>query len=196
MVQNEIDELFSSRLFDYPKPSVLISELIEQIIDGDSNDIIIDFFSGSATTAHAVMKLNAEDGGKRKYICAQIPEVTKPDNEAAKAGYPNICEIGKEQIRRAGKQILTEWQNKQAAGKDDLLDTGVSANNSTEPDIGFKVFSLHDSPLYQDNGNIDDPEFTQYKLDNLNLDYAFDDILFHYVLRVGITLDKRYKSTL
>lgn len=187
-----LQEIMGGAIFDYSKPISLLNLLLKQV--SGKKDIIMDFFSGSATTAHAVMRLNAEDGGRRKYICVQIPEATKPDSEAAKAGYPNICEIGKERIRRAGKQILTEWQDKQVAGKDDLLDNEVSANNSTQPDIGFKIFTLVDSPLYQDNGNIDDPEFTQDKLDNLNLDYAFDDILFHYVLRIGITLDKKVQT--
>lgn len=187
---SEIDELFSSRLFDFPKPSVLIAELIEQIIDEDNHDTIMDFFSGSATTAHAVMKLNAEDGGKRKYICVQIPDITKSDSEASKAGYSNICEIGKERIRRAGAKILTEWQAKQSLAPDDLLTAEVQSSVDNLPDVGFKVFSLVDSPLYQDNGNIDDDNFTQDKLDNLNVDYAFNDILYHYILRVGVTLDK------
>lgn len=174
--------------FSYPKPPLLIEYLLKMNLD--NSFIVLDFFSGSATTAHAVMKLNTEDGGKRKYICVQIPEATKPDSEAAKAGYPNICEIGKERIRRAGKQILTEWQNKQSTTKDDLLNVDAPSQISAQPDVGFKVFTLTDSPLYQDNGNIDDDNFTQDKLDNLNVDYAFNDILYHYILRVGVILDK------
>lgn len=183
-----LQEIMGGAIFDYSKPISLLNLLLEQV--SSKSDIIMDFFSGSATTAHAVMKLNAEDGGKRKYICVQIPEITKLNSEAAKAGYSNICEIGKERIRRAGKQILSAWEATQSNTKDDLLNDDVAANSSAKPDIGFKVFTLTDSPLYQDNGNIDDPEFTQDMLDNLNLDYKFADILYHYILRVGVTLDK------
>lgn len=201
----DFEKIFEARdIFPFPKPVSFVEQMLNIYINNDesSDGIFLDFFSGSATTAHAVMKLNSEDGGKRKYICVQIPDITKPDSEAAKAGYPNICEIGKERIRRAGKQILTEWENKNTghtaldAVSTDLLDEGIDSVSMhgmtrTIPDIGFKVFTLADSPLYQDNGNIDDPEFTQDMLGNLNLDYKFADILYHYVLRVGVTLDKK-----
>ena len=102
----ELKDIFPENLFDTPKPSKLVSYLIT--ISGVEKDaIILDFFSGSATTAHAVMKLNAEDGGHRKFIMVQLPEKTDEKSEAYKAGYKNICEIGKERIRRAGKQILS-----------------------------------------------------------------------------------------
>lgn len=104
---NEINDIFGERLFSFPKPSELIKPLINQTTSIDS--IILDFFSGSATTAHAVMQLNAEDGGHRKYIMVQLPELTDEKSEAYKAGYINICEIGKERIRRAGKKILAEY---------------------------------------------------------------------------------------
>ena len=92
--------------FDTPKPSLLIKQLQSIVTAKDS--IILDFFAGSATTAHAVMQLNAEDGGKRKYICVQLPEPTADDSEAHKAGYKNIADIGKERIRRAAKKIAKE----------------------------------------------------------------------------------------
>ena len=189
----DFENIFSERdIFPFPKPVSLIKQMINIFINEDSSGdgVFLDFFSGSATTAHAVMKLNAEDGGKRKYICVQIPEITKSESEAAKAGYPNICEIGKERIRRSGAKILTEWQAKQSLAPDDLLTAEVQSSGDNLPDVGFKVFSLVDSPLYQDNGNIDDDSFTQDKLDNLNVDYSFNDILYHYILRVGVTLDK------
>ena len=102
--------LFGENIFSNPKSVDLIRRLIGFI--ADDNDIILDFFSGSATTAHAVMQLNAEDGGNRRYICVQLPELCGEKSEAYKAGYKNICEIGKERIRRAGNKILAEWERK------------------------------------------------------------------------------------
>ena len=98
--------MFNRYLFDFPKPVEIIKQLISQVSNAD--DIILDFFSGSATTAHAVMQLNAEDGGNRRFILVQLPELCDEKSEAYKAGYKNICEIGKERIRRAGKKILEE----------------------------------------------------------------------------------------
>ena len=107
----QVTELFSRKIFTFPKPINLIKHLVE--ITNSPSAIILDFFSGSATTAHAVMQLNAEDGGKRKYICVQLPEETPEGSEARKAGYSTICEIGKERIRRAGKDILGNLYGKQ-----------------------------------------------------------------------------------
>ena len=116
--------LFSGKtLFPYSIPISLIEKFIKL---SKTNDIILDFFSGSATTAHAVMQLNAEDGGNRKFIMVQLPESCNEKSEAFKARYKNICEIGKERIRRAGKKIIEE------TGKTDL-------------DVGFRVLKL-DSP--------------------------------------------------
>ena len=122
------NELFETKekLFQSPKSVDLITELIKMSQASD-NDLILDFFSGSATTAHAVMQLNAEDGGKRKFIMVQLPEVCAEGTEAAKAGYKNICEIGKERIRRAGDKIKEE--NKDKPGIENL-------------DIGFRVLKL------------------------------------------------------
>lgn len=108
----DIEELFGANIMSYPKPVSLIQYLIP-FSELSPDSIILDFFSGSATTAHAVMQLNAEDGGKRKYICVQLPEETPEDSEARKAGYSTICEIGKERIRRAGKVILGNLYSKQ-----------------------------------------------------------------------------------
>jgi adenine-specific DNA-methyltransferase len=102
----EIDELFNYRYFDFPKPSKLIADIISQSCN--KADVILDFFAGSGTTAHAVMALNKEDGGNRKYICVQLPELTDEKSEAHKAGYKTIAEISKERIRRAGKKIQEE----------------------------------------------------------------------------------------
>ncbi len=116
----ELFSIFQAHYFDFPKPVEVIKQLIEQVTE--PNDIVFDFFSGSATTAHAVMQLNAEDGGNRRFILVQLPEVCDEKSEAAKAGYANICEIGKERIRRAGANI--------GAG-----------------DTGFRVFKLDSSNL-------------------------------------------------
>lgn len=119
----EADKIFNRKgIFEYAKPTTLINPLV-RVGTPEKDDIVLDFFSGSSTTAHAVMQLNAEDGGSRKFIMVQIPEETDEKSEAYKAGYSNICEIGKERIRRAGEKIVSE------SGKTDL-------------DIGFKVFKL------------------------------------------------------
>lgn len=128
----ELGELKLAAFFDFPKPLELIKRVIQ--IGMNNDDIILDFFSGSATTAHAVMQLNAEDGGNRQFIMVQLPEVCDEKSEAYKAGYKNICEIGKERIRRAGKKILEE--NNQMALED-----------KEQLDIGFKVFKLDSSNL-------------------------------------------------
>ena len=137
--KNDISNLFENdKLFSYPKSVKYISTLIKTL--NDKNALILDFFSGSATTAHAVMQLNAGDGGNRKFICVQIPELCNEKSEAYKAGYKNICEIGKERIRRAGAKILAEMneQNRQLE---------IGAEEKPLPDVGFKVFKLDTSNL-------------------------------------------------
>ena len=126
----EINSLFGNKFFDYPKPVDLIKQLINQGTNKSNNDIILDFFSGSGTTAHAVMQLNAEDGGNRRFICVQLPETTDEKSEAYKAGYQNICEIGKERIRRAGAKI----QNSQFIMKgkgENVMKNNVKRNETT-----------------------------------------------------------------
>ena len=125
----EIKELFDSYPFSYPKPVALIKTLLQS--STDKNSVVLDFFSGSATTAHAVMQLNAEDGGNRKFIMVQLPELTPENSEAKKAGYINICEIGKERIRRAGEKIFHE-----------LTKNSLFAGTASKLDFGFKVFKI------------------------------------------------------
>lgn len=158
-------------LFDFPKNIDVIKLVLEAGAEKDS--IILDFFSGSATTAHAVMKLNAEDGGKRKFIMVQLPEVTDEKSEARKAGYANICEIGKERIRRAGKKVKEE--------------AGQAANDL---DIGFRVLKL-------DSSNMEDVFYTPDKfepslldslVDNIKADRSSEDLLFQVMLNLGIEL--------
>ena len=159
------------KYFDYPKPVDLIKRCISLYSSPDS--LILDFFSGSATTAHAVMQLNAEDGGKRKYICVQIPEETPEGSEARKAGYNTICDIGKERIRRAGKKIKEEAG---LMGKD--LDTGfrvLRVDSSNMEDIYFEPVALKQENL-----------FTQ--VDSVKTDRTELDLLFGCMVDWGVEL--------
>lgn len=163
--------------FDNPKPINLMSYLVEVTLGKDST--ILDFFSGSATTAHAIMKLNAEDGGNRKFIMVQLPELTDEKSEAYKAGYKNICEIGKERIRRAGKKIKEE--NKDKVGIEKL-------------DTGFRVLKL-------DTSNMEDvyytpQEFTPQSLFNENVksDRTSEDLLFQVMLDLGVELSVKIET--
>ena len=174
--KNGVKDLASLELdkyFDYPKPISLISDFImgSTILSKRNNDIILDFFSGSATTAHAVMQLNAEDGGNRRFIMVQLPEKTDEKSEAYKAGYKNICEIGKERIRRAGRKIKEE--------------AGLQGQDL---DIGFRVLKL-------DSSNMQDvyytpKEFTEQDLfaDNVKPDRTAEDLFFQVMLDLGVEL--------
>ena len=153
-----------------PKPIKLLNLFVENFTTKD--DVVIDFFSGSSSTAHAVIKLNAEDGGHRKFIMVQLPEPTDKKSEAYKAGYKNICEIGKERIRRAGKKIKVEAGDKAA----DL-------------DIGFKVFKLDSSNLQKWNPQPDDLVMTlQQAADNFLPDRTEQDVLYEIMLKMGLEL--------
>lgn len=149
---NEFKNLFSQKYFEYTKPIALIYNFIK--CNFTENNIILDFFSGSATTAHAVMQLNAEDGGNRKFIMVQLPEVTDEKSEARKAGYNTICEIGKERIRRAGKKIKEEAGEKAAN-----LDTGFrvfKCEDSFMNDVYFAPSELKQEDLFSQIENIKD----------------------------------------
>ncbi len=169
-----IDSLLWDKTFDFPKSLFLMKDVLKVMLRKD--DIVLDFFSWSWTTAHAVMQLNAEDEGNRKFIMVQIPEETDKDSNARKAGYKNICEIGKERIRRAGKKIIEE--NKDKEGIENL-------------DIGFRVYRL-------DTSNMKDvyyhpTEVTQDSLfdmeSNIKPDRTPEDILAQVMLDLGLTLD-------
>lgn len=172
---DDIKLLFKVKPFNYPKPIALIKHFLS--IGSKQYDIILDFFSGSATTAHAVMQLNAEDGGKRKFIMVQLPEKTDEKSVAFKDGYKNICEIGKERIRRAGEKI------KEEAGL-----------NGQDLDIGFRVLKLDDSNMKDVYYSID--EYDQQMLSNLEENIKKDrtdlDLLFGCLLDWGVELDKPY----
>ena len=181
----EISELFSSKVFSFPKPTSLVKFLMHMHTSGD--DIILDFFSGSATTAHAVMQLNAEDGGHRKFIMVQLPEKCDEKSEAYKAGYKNICEIGKERIRRAGEKILKE----QLANNNSTLNSPNS-----KLDIGFRVLKL-DSTNMKDvyYAPCDyDQDFLHQLESNIKDDRTDLDLLFGCLIDWGLSLSLPYKS--
>jgi len=167
--------------FDNPKNVALIEETLKSATYSDS--LILDFFSGSATTAHAVMKLNAEDDGNRKFIMVQLPEVCDEKSEAAKAGYRNICEIGKERIRRAGKKIAAEVEESNRQLK-------LGEDPKKVPDIGFRVLKI-DSSNFRDV-SAEPAQFTQETLmglaDNLNPDRTAEDLLFQVMPQLQIPL--------
>ena len=170
--QIDLKALIPEKVFDTPKPIELLKRLF-RISNVDKEDIILDFFSGSATTAHAVMQLNAEDGGNRKFIMVQLPEITPEKSEARKAGYENICEIGKERIRRAGDMIVNE--NKDKEGIKDL-------------DIGFKVFKLDSSNIKEwDPDNYENLDYALYeRVDIVKMGRTNEDLLYEIIIKMGI----------
>ena len=171
----DIGGLFNRYLFDFPKPVEIIKQLISQVSNTD--DTILDFFSGSATTAHAVMQLNAEDGGNRRFILVQIPELCDEKSEAYKAGYKNICEIGKERIRRAGKKILEEHIQ-------------VTMDEDKSPlDVGFRVFKL-------DTSNLKTWDATPIEDEQLDLLYQRMNSMIHRVKPERTDLDMIYEIML
>ena len=203
--------------FDNPKSKRLMMELVK-LCDCVASDLILDFFSGSATTAHAVMQLNAEDGGHRKFIMVQLPEKCDEKSEAFKAGYKNICEIGKERIRRAGEKIVAELKAKRSTtdnadaaqaptqigtdGKENPCssvsrEAGISAiSGKTLPDIGFRVLKVADSNMkdvYYAAGDYTQDLLTQTE-SNIKEDRTDLDLLFGCVLDWGLPLSLPYKS--
>lgn len=173
----QINEIFGLSLFNYSKPLSLIKKLVQQTTRKE--DYILDFFSGSATTAHAVMQLNTEDDGNRKYIMVQLPEKTDEKSEAYKAGYKNICEIGKERIRRVGKKIKSE-----------------SPLTTQNLDTGFRVLKL-------DSSNMNDVYYTPEEFglntlfsENVKSDRTAEDLLFQVMLDLGIELSAKIEKQL
>lgn len=198
-----LENLMDAKVFDFPKPYTLIQKAMK--IGTKPNDIILDFFSGSATTAHAVMQLNAEDGGKRKFIMVQLPEPCDENSEAFKAGYKTIAEIGKERIRRAGKKILEEATTKNTKGTKkennensmfDLDKSSESLSNVSSVswlknlDIGFRVYKTdstnmkdvfyHPSELKQDQ--------LSFLESNIKEDRTPEDLLTQVILDLGLEL--------
>ena len=183
----EVMELFGGQpYFDKPKPTSLLRKIVD-LANVQEDDIILDFFSGSATTAHAVMQLNAEDGGHRKFIMVQLPEPCDEKSEAYKAGYKNICEIGKERIRRAGEKILKE----QLANNNSTLNSPNS-----KLDIGFRVLKLDSTNMkdvYYAPGDYDQ-DFLHQLESNIKDDRTDLDLLFGCLIDWGLPLSLPYKS--
>ncbi|MCM1271295.1 MAG: site-specific DNA-methyltransferase, partial [Ruminococcus flavefaciens] len=217
--KKQIDSLFEDckGIFDYIKPINLITRFLQ--IGSNPDDIILDFFSGSATTAHAVMQLNAEDGGHRKFILVQLPEVTDEKSEARKAGYSTICEIGEERIRRAGKKI-----------REALIESGqeirdIEKREQEEPergiwasdaywvesdeyknknmqiadglDIGFRVFRVDSSNMedvYYRPADIQQDQLSMFT-DNIKADRTPEDLLIQVMLDLGILLSSEIEET-
>lgn len=181
--RQEVKKLFDGKgYFDGPKPLRLMDRIL-RIANTEKDSIILDFFSGSASTAHAVMKLNSEDGGHRRFVMVQLSEQTDKEKEAYKDGYTNICEIGKERIRRAGKQLLDELKN-----KDGELFAEVPSL-----DIGFRDLKL-------DSSNMNDVYYTPEETDqrmldgfisNIKEDRTSEDLLFQVMLDLGVLLSAK-----
>ena len=174
----EVESLFGEKVFLFPKPLNLVKNFINV---GSYNDsIILDFFSGSSTTAHATIELNSEDNGKRKFILVQLPECTDTNSEAYKAGYKNICEIGKKRIIKAGDKIVLG--NKDKKGIENL-------------DIGFKVFKLDSSNLKSWDSSMDDLENNLLSMEtNLKKDRSNEDLLYEILLKSGIELSAKIEE--
>ena len=204
----EIGGLFNRYLFDFPKPVEIIKQLISQVSNTD--DLILDFFSGSATTAHAVMQLNAEDGGNRRFILVQLPELCDEKSEAYKAGYKNICEIGKERIRRAGKMLKDALESsglfvramKRHQDQHDSLEGFAYAEWEESPDVinakkemaakldvGFRVFKL-------DTSNLETWDATPIEDEQLDLLYRRMNSMIHRVKPERTDLDMIYEIML
>lgn len=174
--KKNLTQLFSTSVFDYSKPVSLMKKLASY--STSNADIVLDFFSGSATTAHAVMQLNAEDGGKRKFIMVQLPEKTDEKSEAYKAGYQNICEIGKERIRRAARKIAEE-------------------NPEAKFDGGFRVLKCDSSNMkdvYYQSSEYEPSLFSSLE-DNIKEDRTPEDLLFQVMLDLGVLLSSKIEET-
>jgi adenine-specific DNA-methyltransferase len=197
-----LEKLLEKRLFDFPKSTILLKTLLT--IGSNPNDIILDFFSGSATTAHAVMQLNQEDGGNRKFIMVQLPEATDEKSEAHKAGYKNICEIGKERIRRAGKSLNHDSLDspddhdlKKDSNTPNLFSNnqGNQENTSNQgsdngSDTGFRVYRLDSSNMKDVYYRPQDFQQDQMALfaDNVKEDRTAEDLLTQVMLDWGLPL--------
>lgn len=172
----EVEEILNGKIFSFPKPVALLYDFVRVGLSED--DYILDFFAGSATSAQAVMQLNAEDGGKRKFIMVQLPEVTDEKSEAYKAGYKNICEIGKERIRRAAKKIAEE-------------------NPEAKFDGGFRVLKCDSSNMkevYYNPAEYEPSLFSRLE-DNIKEDRTPEDLLFQVMLDLGVLLSSKIEET-
>ena len=197
------DSLMGKGIFEYTKTPEMIKTL--QSLVATKDFIVLDFFSGSATTAHAVMQLNSEDGGKRKFIMVQLPELTDEKSEAYKAGYKNICEIGKERIRRAGQLILKQVQNDKEKVTSDLFAKdnklvkansggGTASSVPSSLDIGFRVLKVDSSNMQDVYYSPDDLHKQDLFQDNVKPDRTAEDLLFQVMLDLGVELSSKIET--
>ena len=194
----ELKKLLNGKAFDSPKPKELLMKILRLATYEDHDDIVLDFFSGSATLAHSIMMLNAEDGGNRKYIMVQLPASCDETSEAYKLGYKNICEIGKERIRRAGSAIVEKQIAKDKPmmdGQITLDDTSEFDNQRSKLDVGFRVFKLDTSNLETWDGTPIVNEQIQILYDRMNSmvqrvksDRTDLDMVFEVMLKLGVPL--------
>lgn len=185
----ELKALFDGlKLFDFPKPVDYISQFVRLFTTQSS--LVLDFFSGSATTAHAVMKLNAEDGGERRFIMVQLPEQTETDSEAYKAGYKDLCEIGEERIRRAGKKIQTEIQTNKEEGGLFAADT----DDKRDIDVGFRVLRLDSSNMEDVYYRPEESSESTLFESNVKEGRTAEDLLFQIMLECNIPLSARIQT--
>ena len=187
LASKELESLIGRKIFDFPKPKELIIRILSLIINSktDCNFTVLDFFSGSATTAHAVMQLNAEDGGNRRFIMVQLPELTDEKSEAYKAGYKNICEIGKERIRRAGRKIKEENASKEGIER---LDIGFRVLKLDESNMVDVKFTPSETPIYQQNFNFDS------LVSNIREGRTAEDLLFQVLPECNLPLSSKIEE--
>jgi adenine-specific DNA-methyltransferase len=197
--KKELTDILGQHGFETVKPIDVIKRLV--LHTTENSDLILDFFSGSATTAHAVMQLNAEDGGKRKFIMVQLPEVCAEDSEAAKAGYANICEIGKERIRRAGKSVILDAEIKLEVNefsKELVFEDASSWEIVSKLDIGFRVLKLDSSNMKDVYYTPDEYASMNFTLDgfmdNIKPDRSDEDLLFQVMLDIGVPLSAKIRQ--
>ena len=185
--KKRIKQLFSENIMSFPKSPFLMKRLLE--LGSNKNSIILDFFSGSASLADAVIQKNIEDKGDRKFIMVQLPELCDEKSEAYKAGYKNICEIGEERIRRAGEQIKVDWEKEHPSnglfGSDEKFTT----------DIGFKVFKLDSTNVneWDSNMKFDEKELAVRLREVFKADRNKEDILYEIMLKYGV-FDKQVEE--
>ncbi|MBI2464477.1 site-specific DNA-methyltransferase [Candidatus Peregrinibacteria bacterium] len=183
----EMQATMDGKVFEYAKPLSLLRTVIKQVTTGD--DIVFDFFAGSGTVAHAVMQLNAEDGGNRKWICVQLPEKCKEESDAAKAGFVTIADIAKERIRRAGKKVEESLADKELSKAMKF----IPDTEQRKPDIGFKVFKLDESNFKVWNMQIANVAQLEQQLldfvDNVRSESTTEDMLYELILKSGLELN-------
>ncbi len=178
-------------LFDYPKPSSYIAKLVRAATYWDKSAVILDFFAGSATTAHAVLNLNKEDGGNRKFIMVQLPESCDEKSRAFKAGYKTIADIGKERIRRVIKKLSADYADERRKADEGLFENNLrkSASSADSPDLGFKVFKLDTSNIIPWDADFDNLEAALFNaVENIKPDRNEADVLYELLLKYGLDL--------